>query len=46
MAKDPVLSLLWHRLDPGPRNFYMPSAQPEEKIFSVIIVSKGNARSV
>ena len=27
-VKDPVLSLLWHRFSPCPRNFCMPQAQP------------------
>ena len=36
-AKDPALSLqqlgflLWHRLDPWPRNFYMPQCKKKKK---------------
>ena len=32
MAKDLALLLWWHRFNPWPRNFYMPWAQPKQKI--------------
>ena len=31
MVKDSVLSLLWLRFSPWPRNFFMPQVQPKKK---------------
>lgn len=32
VAKDLVLSLLWHEFNPWPRNFCMPQVQPKKRI--------------
>ena len=50
VVKDPALSLLWHRFEPRPRNFYVLWAQPKKKkkleiVFTFTLLAVSEQRS-